>query len=77
MLAVATHNFFSIMTANTEATLTLTLGSVSGNKYVFTAPKVQYSAIEPGDRDGMQTAGASVRFNRSSGDDEVSLVHST
>jgi len=77
MLAVATYNFFSKLTTNSEAAFTLTIGSASGNKFVITAPKVQYTAVEPGDRDGMQVAGLSFQLNRSSGNDELSIVHST
>lgn len=77
MLAVATHNFFNKMTTNTEMALSLTVGSVSGNKYVITAPKVQYTGLAPGDRDGAQIIAVTARLNRNAGDDELSIVHST
>jgi hypothetical protein len=77
MLAVATYNYFNKLTTNSEASFTLTVGSASGNKYVITAPKVQYTAVEPGDRDGLQVAGLTFQLNRSSGDDELSILHST
>lgn len=78
MLAVATHNFFNKMTSHTLMALTLTVGSASGNKYVIAAPKVQYTAIAPGDRDGMQIAGVTFQLTRdSSADDELTITHST
>jgi hypothetical protein len=79
MLAIATYNFFNKLTTNAEGAFTLTIGSVSGNKYVITAPKVQYTAVEPGDRDGLQVAGLTFQLNRSAnaGEDELSIVHST
>jgi len=79
MLAAGTYNFFNKMTTNSEGAFTITVGSVSGNKYVITAPKVQFTAVEPGDRDGVQVASLSFQLNRSAnaGEDELSIVHST
>jgi len=63
MLAVATYNYFSDMTGNGEGAFTLTDGSAAGNIVTITGPKFQYSAVEPGDRDGVGVAGLTVSLN--------------
>jgi hypothetical protein len=75
MLAVATYNFFTDMTGQGEGSFTLTDGAAAGNIVTITAPKGQYTAVEPGDRDGLQTAGLSLRLNISSGDDELVIAN--
>jgi hypothetical protein len=63
MLAVATYNYFSDMTGNGEGAFTLTDGSAAGNIVTITGPKFQYTAVEPGDRDGLSVAGLTVSLN--------------
>ncbi len=74
MVTIGTHDFFGIWDAETLAAFTETIGSVAGNKFVITAPKVQYAKIDDGDRDGIATAGLTFNLVRSSGDDEFSIV---
>jgi len=74
-LAVATYNFLTDMTGNGEGSFTLGIGSASGNTITVTAPAIQYSAVEPGDRDGLSVANLSLRLNMSSGDDEILIVN--
>jgi len=72
--AAATKNIWSTATANTEGALTLTIGASAGNIITVTAPKVQLRPGGLGDRDRVVTADLALEFNRSSGDDEVSVV---
>lgn len=74
MVPVATHDFYGILRAGTEAALSLVLGSIAGNIITITAPKVQYGPINPGDRNGIETLGIDCQLNRNAGDDELSIV---
>jgi len=74
---LGTYDFFTEWTASTERAITITIGSASGNKYVITAPKVVIESIGYGDRNGIRVFEIPIRFAKSSGDDEISIVHST
>lgn len=74
LVLVATENFFADLRAGTEGALSLALGATAGNICTITAPKVQYTNASPGSRNGLRTLGIDCQLNRSSGDDEISLV---
>ncbi len=77
MLAVATHDFHGKWFANTEMVLDILIGSVSGNKFRFYAPKVQYTEIKDEDRGNIKVARCSFDLNGTitPGDDEWALLH--
>jgi hypothetical protein len=54
--------------------MTATLDGDAGNIATITAPKVQYSAINPADRTGIRTLGIDCRLNGNAGDDELSIA---
>jgi hypothetical protein len=76
MLAYATYRFFNQMATNQEGAFTLTVGGSAGNITTITAPKIQYTAVEPTDRDGMQVGGVTLQLNRSAaaGEDEFVIA---
>ncbi len=72
---VATYDFLGIMKAATEGALSLAYGSDAGNTITITAPKVQYTSISEGDRNGIATFQVEGRLNRdSSADDELVIA---
>jgi hypothetical protein len=75
---VATYDFFTKLTTNSEAALSLTIGSGAGTTLTIAAPQVQWTAIQPGDRDGLLVANANFRLNRNSdgGNDELTITQS-
>ncbi len=75
MVLVASHDFFGRFFAGTQGALDAVLGTVAGNRIRLTAPKIQYSGLDDGDRDGMQTVPLKFQANRNveAGDDEVLL----
>lgn len=77
MLAVASHDFHSKWFNNTEMVLDLQIGSTTGNKFRFYAPKVQYTDIKDQDRGNIKVAQCAFDLNRSiaaTGDDEWALL---
>jgi len=73
MVTVATYDWFGKLRSGNEAAFTATLGSTAGNICTITAPKVQYTAIAPGEREGIRTLGIDCQLNRNSGDDELKI----
>lgn len=76
MVLVATHDFYGRWYAGTEGVLDFTLGSVSGNKFRFYAPKVQYTKVSDEDREGIKIAQCSFDLNGSivPGNDELCIL---
>lgn len=77
MLAVASHDFHSKWFNNTEMALDITIGSTTGNKFRFYAPKVQYTDVKDQDRGGIKIAQTVFDLNQSIaavGDDEWALL---
>ena len=74
MVTVAVYDFYGELRSGTVGALTLTLGASAGNICTITAPKVQYTGITPGDRDGVRSLGIDCQLNRNAGDDELSLA---
>jgi hypothetical protein len=52
MVPVATYDYHGKLLANTEVALDFTLGSTTGNKFRFYAPKLQYTKIDDDDASG-------------------------
>jgi len=71
---IATHDFMGRLIVGTLAAFTETIGSVAGNKFVITAPKVQYVKVDPSERDGIATNDIAFEMSLNSGDDEFSIV---
>lgn len=63
----------------TGALIALTIGPVGAtqyNKFTFTAPKAQITAVGDAEREGITVADLTLKFNRNTGDDEIRLVYS-
>jgi len=73
MVPIATYDFLTKLKADTKMAFTETLGSVDGNKFVITAPEVQYTGMKDADRNGIDVASMELAFNGNSGDDEISI----
>jgi hypothetical protein len=73
MTSVATIDLQSLMLTPTESVLSIALGSTAGNKITFSAPKVTIDNISAGDKNGILVNDLPIRFNQSSGDDELSI----
>ena len=63
MVLAATHDFYANWFANTEMVLDFTLGSSSGNRSRFYAPRAQYIGLDDGDREGIATVAANISIN--------------
>ena len=76
MVTVSSHDFFGKWLSRTEMLLDFVLGSESGNKFRFYAPRVQYSKVADEDREGIATArtGFSLNGSLEPGDDEISIL---
>lgn len=71
---VITHDFYGKLLAGTEGALSMALTGAAGNITTITAPKVQYLKIAEGERDGLGIYTVDCQLNRSSGNDEISIV---
>ncbi|OQA02129.1 MAG: hypothetical protein BWY71_00133 [Planctomycetes bacterium ADurb.Bin412] len=72
---VATHDFYGLWLAGTEAALSLVFTSPGADKFTLTLPKLQYKEVQPGDRGGLYIYDINAQANASAtGDDELSLV---
>ncbi len=61
------------LVAGTSGNTVITLGSVTGNKIVFTMAATQYTDLSYGDRSGILTHNANLAFNQSSGNDCITV----
>lgn len=71
VVALATKNWESILTANTESPLSATFGSVDGNKIVISAPKCSLDDLKDSEREGIWTYDAPLVLLPDAGNDEV------
>lgn len=71
---VATHDYFGLMKAGTEASMSVAIGATAGNICTITAPKAQYTKVEPSDRNGIGNFSVEGKLNRSAGNDELVFV---
>lgn len=60
---VNTHDFYGKWFGNSTMVLDFTIGSASGNKARFYAPRVQYTGLEDGDREGIAIELANFSIN--------------
>lgn len=76
MVAVSAYDFYGKWFAGIEAVLDFTLGSVSGNKFRFYGPKLQYTKIDDEDRGGIKIAKGSFDLNATvtPGNDELVIL---
>lgn len=74
LVTVATYDFYGKLRSGNEGALTATLGATGGNICTITAPKVQYTALNPAEKEGFQTLGIDCQLNRNTGDDELSIA---
>jgi hypothetical protein len=74
LVLVATYDFFTKLKTHNEGALTCALTGSAGNICTITAPKVQYTAVNPADRNGVMSLGIDCQLNRNSGDDELSIA---
>ncbi len=73
---VATHDWYGRFKAGTLGALSFKHDGGAGNICTITAPKLQYSNLSEGDRDGIATLGVDFLLTRSaaSGNDEVKFA---
>jgi hypothetical protein len=67
MVSAATYDFYAKLAANTEVALDFILGSVTGNKFRFYAPKLQFTKIDDEDASGRQLISVSFCLNGTPG----------
>lgn len=73
-VTVATYDWYGKLRSGTLGALSVALLGAAGNRCTITAPKVQYTNINPADRDGWRTLGIDCALNRNAGDDEISIA---
>jgi len=74
MVTIATYDYFGKYKSAAFISLVIgKIGSVQYNRFKFTAPKMQITAVSDGDRNGVAVADLSVLFARNAGDDEIVL----
>jgi len=73
VVTLATKNFINEWQAGTDAALSITIGSATGNKCIITAPKVRYESIAYGEREEILIYDIPFRLYMNSGDDELKL----
>jgi hypothetical protein len=70
---LATKNFDTILTGNTETAIALTIGSVAGNKIDIVVPKAQIESIKDAEQNSIAYQDIPFRCNGSAGDDEITF----
>jgi len=68
---VATHDFLSKLLSTTEAAVSIIVSATDGTQLTISLPKVRYTGLSGGDRNGIRTYSATCEINMSSGDDEI------
>jgi len=71
---VATYDFYGKLRSGNEGALSMVLTGTAGNICTITAPKVQYTGLSDDNKEGIKNYGITCQLNRSSGDDELSIV---
>jgi hypothetical protein len=71
---VATYDWFTKLKTNVEGALSCVLTGTAGNICTITAPKIQYTAVNPADKNGIASLGIDCQLNRNAGDDEISIA---
>jgi hypothetical protein len=70
---LATKNYDTLWTANTESAIRMTIGSVAGNKVDIVIPKAQVEQINEDSQNNLAYQDIPFLCNGSSGDDEVTF----
>jgi len=73
---VATQDWYSHMLTPTTGSFSFDVGSSTGNKLSFSAPKFQVVGLDVGDRDSVMTDAITFKLRGDSGDDELTITHS-
>ena len=75
---VADHDLFGHLLAGHEMALAYTLGSVAGYRITFSAPALQFSSVQEGDRDGVEIDSIDFQLNTlaAAGADELTILFS-
>jgi len=73
-VTVATKNYLSTLLSGTEASMSVAFGSGAGNINTFTMPKTQITKLSHADDNGILKFSLDLKFNKSVGDDWISLV---
>ncbi len=74
-VTIATQDFIGDLRAGRELTLdTGVIGSVAGNRYQVIMPKISYTDIAPGDREGIRTYEVAFEGTEVTTDDEIQLI---
>lgn len=71
---VATKDWYGLLDAGTESTISVVLGTVAGNIMTITSPKFQITNLTEQDDGGKAMLSIDGKLNLSSGDDELSIV---
>lgn len=71
---LASKDFFALARAGTGSVLTLTHGTVAGNKVKLDAPAVQLSSVDPAEYAGVMAYDLNLTFNPSAGNDELIIT---
>jgi hypothetical protein len=72
---LATKDFWTMWSGNSQVALTATVGSVAGNRCVISGAQVQLDGLKYGDRENILTYALPLVFMPSSaGDDDISLA---
>lgn len=75
VVLLATYDFWTVWRNSTTKAISINIGSVEGNKWTISLPKVVLDTPAYGDRDGIRTFELPFIISRNSGDDEISLSH--
>jgi hypothetical protein len=70
---LATKNYDTLLTANTESALRMTVGAVAGNKIDIVVPKAQVEQVNEDAQNNIAYQDIPFRCNGSSGDDEITF----
>ncbi len=73
---VATRDDYGSLLAGTEAALSIVVGASANNTMTIAAPKLQFTGITPGDRNGILVNQATYQCNRSAstGNDDLTIA---
>lgn len=70
----AFYNIYGDISAANALAMSLTVGTVAGNKLTITAPKVQLSGYSDQDKSGTATVQLNLKIGMSAGDDEIKFA---
>lgn len=71
---VATHDYYGILNAMTEAAMSYAFGATAGNICTISGPKAQYTKVTPGSRGGLGIFNVEAKLNASSGNDALKFL---